>query len=501
MNSGDSPLTLADYLDVLRRRRVYLLIIIPAALLLAVYLAYALEPRYRATATILLEPSSIPAQLVQTTLTSYADQQFELVQRQLMTPERLEEIVKESDPYPDESELSNRDKAELIAEDTLVERVDPITLDVLNTSNAFSIHYHNPDPDMAAAVAQRIADLFLKYNRESRDERASEAFDFVSAQAKEVEQRIEAVEQQIAQFKTRHGDALPETHDRNIAASERVDRDLQATEAQIRSAVDRQALLNVQLGQLSPTLAGTAVSSRTELATLQAQLADARVRYTPDHPDVKRLQRQIEALRTRIAMEPDQPAIVPDNPEYLAVQSQLTAVQRELDALRATAARARAQISAYESRLSVAPAVEREYSELTRVRDVLLAQFQDIQGKLREADVARKLETAQMGARFAQIRAPTVPDSPYEPNRLGIILIGIVLGSGLAAGLAALAESSDPSVRSARDLHDLSNISPIAAIPVLMNAADRRRQRVWWASYAGAILAVTALVGLTVILN
>ena len=64
---------------------MYLLTIIPAALLLAVYLAYALPPSYRSSATILLEPSSIPTELVQTTVTSYADQQIELVSRRVLT--------------------------------------------------------------------------------------------------------------------------------------------------------------------------------------------------------------------------------------------------------------------------------------------------------------------------------------------------------------------------------------------------------------------------------
>ena len=166
MNTQETPSSLGDYLGVLRRRRIYLLTILPAALLLAVYLAYALPAIYRSSATILLEPSSIPTELVQTTVTSYADQQIELVSRRVLTPENLEPLVKEVDPYPDQPELSARDKALQIVEDTVVERVDPITLEVLKESNAFSIHYHNADPERAAAVAERIADLFLGYNRQ-----------------------------------------------------------------------------------------------------------------------------------------------------------------------------------------------------------------------------------------------------------------------------------------------------------------------------------------------
>lgn len=501
MSTADTSLSFTDFIDILRRRRIYLLTIIPATLLIAIYVAYALPPRYRASATILLEHASVPAEMVQTTVSDYADQQIELVQRQLMTPEKLEELVKEQNPYPDMPELSPRELALRVASDTTIERVDPITFEILKTSNAFSIHYHNSDPKRAVAISQRIADLFLAYNRLSRSERASGTYEFMLVQAKDVEKSIEEAEQKIAQFKARHGDALPETQARNIAAIERVDRELREVETRIRGAEEKQALLNVQLSRLSPTLAGTVGNWRTELATLQAQLAEARVRYTPDHPDVKRLQRQIEALAAQIATQPDAAAITPDNPDYLAVQSQLEAVQRELAALRATAGRARYQISDYESRLSVAPAVEREYSELTRVRDVLLSQFKDIQAKLREADVARTLETEQMGSRFTQIRAPSIPKTPFEPNRLGIILLGIVLGGGLAAGLAAFAESSDPSVNSTRSLREITTIPVLAAIPVLVNEADRGRQRVWWTSYLSILVAAIVFVALTVLVN
>jgi hypothetical protein len=149
--------------------------------------------------------------------------------------------------------------------------------------------------------------------------------------------------------------------------------------------------------------------------------------------------------------------------------------------------------------MAAAPAVERDYAELTRARDVLRTQFMDIQGKLREADVSRNLESEQKGDRFSQIRAPQISRKPYSPNRIGIILLGLVLGGALAAGLAAVAESSDPSVRGRRDVLEICDLPVIAAVPVLMNAGDRRKERRWWLSYATVLLVGTALVAFTVV--
>lgn len=501
MNSTDVPSTLADYVGILRRRRIYLLTVMPASLLLAVYLAFALTPSYRSSSTILLEASSIPPELVQTTVSSYADQQIELISRRVLTPENLESIVKATDPYPDETDLSTQEKARQVISDTTIERVDPITLEVLDESNAFSIHYHNANPKLAARVAQQITDLFLESNRRSRSERANATYEFLLQQSRDVERRISEVDQRVAQFKARHGGALPEAQLRNQAVADRATRDLMDLEGQIRAAEERSALLKVDLSKVNPMLGSTAGNMQTELATLQGQLADARVRYTPDHPDVKRLQRQIEALSAKAAADPGSARVVPTNPEYIGLQSQISAVQREIAALQQSAGRARSQIYGYEADAAAAPTVEREYAELTRTRDVLKTQFGDVQTKLREADIARNLETEQKGDRFSQIRVPGVPAMPYSPNRIGIILLGIVLGGALAVGLAALAESSDPTVRSTRDLAAITKIPAIASIPVMVNARDAHRRVVFWSSYATVLVVAVAFVAFTVVVG
>src|SRR5687767_10840582 len=102
-NAGKS---LGDYARLVRRRWHYPAIIIPAALLFAIYIAYTTTPTYRSSGTIMLEPSSIPENMVPSTVTglqdvpAYADQQLELVRRRVMTSDRLEQLVAKVDPYP-----------------------------------------------------------------------------------------------------------------------------------------------------------------------------------------------------------------------------------------------------------------------------------------------------------------------------------------------------------------------------------------------------------------
>jgi uncharacterized protein involved in exopolysaccharide biosynthesis len=76
----ETPYTLSDFFGVLRRQSIWLLTLLPMAMLIAVYLAFTLPRQYLSSATILLEPSSIPADMIKTTVTAFADQQIEILQ-------------------------------------------------------------------------------------------------------------------------------------------------------------------------------------------------------------------------------------------------------------------------------------------------------------------------------------------------------------------------------------------------------------------------------------
>jgi uncharacterized protein involved in exopolysaccharide biosynthesis len=385
----------------------------------------------------------------------------------------------------------------MLNDGTEIQRVDPVTLEPLEKSTTFSIFYSNHDPIIAAKVAEELLGLFLTYNRMTRSENAAENQRFLQNKAVEINTSIRDMEARLADFKAKYADALPGTQQRNADAADRLQRDLDGMEAQLRIAQERESLLELQLSQVSPSLVAAISDRTTELAKLKAQLADAQQRYTPNHPDVKRLQRAVQALVETPAATG--PAAAPDNPDYLRIASQLDSARREVAALQASVSRGHQQIARYSESKQLAPNVEREYSDLTRDYELAQQQNREIQGKLRDAALATTLESEQRGERFTLIRAPYPPTSPYFPNRLGIILLGLVLGFGLAFGAIAVIESSDPNVRGMRDLSELTDVPVIGAIPVLLNRDDRRRRMWIWSATSAAFVVAALFVAITVI--
>lgn len=488
---------LGEYLDVVRRRRRLLATVAPVVVLLSAFLAFALPAQYQSTATILLEPSSVPKNMIETSVVSYSNQQIEIVQGRVMTPETLEELVKSFDPYPREKDMSARQKARRLLEDTSIEKVDPVTMNPVVESNAFSLHYNNPDAELAADVAGRLAQLFLTYNQRIRSEAARQATVFLEQQSDAINAKMRDIDAELARLRTRAGDAFPELQARNQASLDRNERDLDALQQQILAAEARESLLALQLSQLSPNLI-TQSGDLTDVATVRAKLAEAEQRYTADHPQVRRLRKSLEQL---VAQNEGgaRRAAEANNPQYLTTASQLNSVRRELDNLRAQAGKNRVQISQYALLLQRTPGVEKDYAEILRRKQSVQAEYEQLHDKLQSAQLAQSFESEQRGERFTLLRVPSAAKSPVYPNRLGLMLLGLVLGLGLAAASVAIAETVDANVRGARDLPEIKGVTLLASIPTIRNSEDQRRRRWLLGSYAIAGSVMVALVGITVL--
>jgi polysaccharide chain length determinant protein (PEP-CTERM system associated) len=488
---------IGDYAALIRRRGIWIATILPALILLSTYLAYALPAQYESTATVLLEPSSIPQELIKTTVASYANQQIQIISGRVMALDTLKELVQQYDPYP-RSNLSVEQKAQRILADTTLQPVDPVTFEPLEKSEAFSLHYRNPTPARASQVAQRLADLFLTYHQRERTRAAQEATRLVRGEADELNNELRALDGQIAQLKEKYGDALPDSRDRNEVGRDQAERDLEDLQRQERAAEERQELLRVQLSGLSPNLLANK-GDLTDLATVKAQLADAEQRYTPDHPDVKRLRRALESLLAQQNARGGAAPIKADNPEYIRVSSEYDAAHKEVVALQSGAERARSRVGEYSARLRSSPEIERQYSELQRRRESLGGQYQQAVDRVKSAEMGQVFEAQEQGEHFTLLRAPYPARSPVYPNRLGLILLGLLLGGAIAAIAVSIAESSDATVRGARDVSPGDAALFLGGVPNILRPQDERRRKLAWGSVCTVYLVALLVVFATII--
>ena len=309
------------------------------------------------------------------------------------------------------------------------------------------------------------------------------------------------IEQRLAKFKAENNGALPEMQSHNITEVDRTQHDIEALQQQELVAEEKESQLQLQLNNLSPSLTGAVSDSRTELAKLRAELAEAHQKYTPEHPEVKRLERAVADLSAQNAVNMRPGSGAPDNPDYLALAGQLASTRHQLAALRAAEIRERHDLALYEQHMQMAPNVERQYTQLQREYSAERDRYEDIQNKMKNAALARTMEFEDRGEKFSLLHAPTVPRRPYFPNRLGIILLGVLLGCGVALGAAAFADVYDPTVRGSEDLEEIMEAAPLGAIPMLLTARDRRQYRARWGAALVAYSAAAVLMVATIYLR
>lgn len=484
MSTEESSSSMREYAGLIRRRWHLPALIVPAVVLVGFVAAFVLPVKYRATGALMQEGAAVSPDLVRGTdsgddkeATLASAERIELLRRRVMRPSSLAELVKQVDPYPTRSDLSVEEKAALISENTSLEPVNPVTFERAKGSTAFAVHYLNPDPKVAAEVNKALLDLYVTYNSRVRSEQAAEATRFLREQAAQLEESMVGIERKLAQFKSKYGDALPTSEGRNLMGADRSRRDLEDIQRRLLAAEEKESLLRVQISELSPSLASAVGNWRTELTKLKGELALAEQKYTPDHPDVKRLRRAIDELTAKGALSDREQVTTADNPEYLRVSSQLSVARREVASLRASEGRVRTELYSYEQNLATAPNVEREYIQLTRQYETMQVQYNDLQQKIKSASLTESLEAESKGERFAIIREAVVPRQPFSPNRVGIILLSLLLGGGLGVLAAVIAEASDRTVRNPTDIEAVFGNAPLANIPVLMSVADRTLQR------------------------
>lgn len=490
---------LRDYVGTVRRRLPYVVFIAPPILLLSVFFAYWLKPQFESTATLLLRPSTVNKDVIESTVATTTDEQIEVVAGRVLTPESLLTLVQTSDPYPEDKTSTPAEKAQRLLQATTVETVDPVTYKpTTEQTNAFSVHYRNSDPALAANVASGLAQLFVTYQQRQQQEISGVAATFLRRQAADINAHIAQVDGELAKLKTTEGDALPELRSQNQAAIDEAQRNLEDLQQQIIAAQSKESLLSAQLAQTSPNLMAQS-GDLTDVATVRAKLAEAEQIYTPNHPEVIRLKRALKLL-----MEQG-PQTAPggidksaNNPQYQLTATELQSARRDLASLRAQSAVQQTREQHYDQLLRRTPAVELKEADILRRRQALQDQYQQIQTRLQNAEEAQNFESGQHGERFIMLRAPSVPASPAYPNRAGVIALGLLLALGLAGVAVAAAESTDPSVRNAADLPQIEHFPLLAAIPMIHNSEDRLRRRMVASActlaYAAAIIAVGIVV-------
>jgi uncharacterized protein involved in exopolysaccharide biosynthesis len=249
---------------------------------------------------------------------------------------------------------------------------------------------------------------------------------------------------------------------------------------------------------LRQSVGGTEAHSllQEQLRQERDRLTGLRDRYSDNHPDIKNSEATIRKLESQLAFtDPSNTAFAEaaDNPAYILIKTQLQSVELDMTSQRQKQQQLQATIDEHESLIRMTPRIEGEYQKLLRAVDNASTKYADLQGKLRAADVAADVEEGITGRRFTVLEPPVVPVDSEPRNRLIIVFLGILLAGGFGLGAAAFAEAMDTTIRSPKVLSNTIGMPILAVIPYLDNTSDLTQARNRRLLLLSTIFAVTAL--------
>jgi succinoglycan biosynthesis transport protein ExoP len=545
------------------RQRGIFVAVAGATTILAVIIALTLPPTYRAMGTILIEQQEIPQEMVRSVITSFADQRVQVISQRVMTTQNLLSLIERYDLYPAIRQKEPREVLLQKFRDDIgmhmisADVIDPRSGRPTQATIAFAVSYQNRSPELALKVANELTSLYLNENLTSRTQLSQQTSAFFSEESTREAAHIAELDKNLAAFKEKHHDELPELAQLNVTTMERTEMELRDAENRVSALDSQRVLLEAQLAQISPntqvyTDSGQRVfGPEDRLKTLKSQLASYKARYAPGHPDIINTQREVDGLEKEVQSEDqtaerlrqlseaksqlaaakerysdEHPDVLrlkrsvdsleasvakesaigtrrietahADNPAYIQVKGQLDSVAVDRDNAIKKRDGLHAKLDQYEKRMAESPEVERQYR--TMARDLESAQFkyQEILSKQTEAQVSANLESERKGERFTLIEPPQPPEKPIKPNRLLILIVGLFMSVAAGIGAVIARDAFDASVRGPSDIRLMLQVPALASIPVIVTIADRARRRKiigfsWGGSIAVLLLAATML--------
>lgn len=552
-----------DYLAIVSRRKIPMIVIASVVFTLGVVIALLWPPTYNSTATILIKEQEIPTELVRSTVTSYAAQRIQTISQRVMTRTNLMQIVEKYNLYKkDRKRKTTEEVLEEMRADIGLSMVDAQVIDPRSgqptkATIAFKLSFLSSSPAAAQKVAGELTSLFLAENLKTRKEKATETFVFLTSEAEKLSNKISELENKMASFKDEYANSLPEMSAMNQSMMNRTESELVQADAELRSLQERKFFMESQLAQINPLTnmrSATGISILdpvSRLKALESEYASLTAKYSDQHPDVIKVKREIEGLKTQTGMTtsiselaksltakraqlgvllekysdqhpdviklqkevgklekeiargeklPERKVIesTPDNPAYISVQTQINTVNAEIKSVEERKASLKAKVLEYESRLAKAPQVEREFLLLKREHANASMRYQDIKARQMEAEIGQQLEKESKGESFLLIDPAQYPEKPVKPNRIAIVFLSFVFSIACGLGYAFLAEKFDSSVKGVSGVAYMLTVAPLAVIPEIFTPTDYfRKKRVnrilIGSTLAGFILVILAI--------
>jgi succinoglycan biosynthesis transport protein ExoP len=307
---------------------------------------------------------------------------------------------------------------------------DRFTAYAVDKSRVIVIEFQSRDPELAARVANSIAEGYLVLQQGARQEQAKSAGQWLSGEIDSLRKKVAEAESRVEDFRSKSS-LFVGTNNTTLSNQQMGELNTQLNNARaLKSDAESKArLIREMLQSGKPIEASEILNSELtrrlteQRVTLRAQLAEQSSTLLDNHPRIKELRAQLADLDGQIRDEASKISRSLDNDARIA-GGRVEGLSASLDQLKKQATSSNGQ----DVQLR---ALEREAKAQRDLLESYLAKY-------REANTRENIDAAPADGRI--ISSASVSNTPAYPKKLPIVLIVTLATLMLSAGSVVTGE-------------------------------------------------------------
>jgi len=436
-----NELGVAKLRGVFRRRKIPILAAAVGILGVGAAIVWQMDPAYKASAVIRAGEVQPAKEYVAPTVAEQIGERLKSLRLAVMARPIVAEACKRLKLY------DHWKKPPEMLVDDLRSRMDV----KLEGEDTFLLTYADSNPERAKAIVNQVATLFMQHTVDERQKVASATTQAIRTEVESLQPQLADAEKAVREFKMQHYGALPEQQESNLRTLDQTTMELNIASTNLD--LDQERRRQLLTAALSPL--------RRHEETLAGRLYEARSKYTEDNPEVQNILVQYEKVKNeRVAEERDLTAkLRHNNPELVALEGEIARTKSIVEGLRK-------RQSTTQQRVEQTAKNGQSLAGLLATYDGLKEKYGTTLSRLRDAELAERIESGLSSLRFDLVEGASLPTSASGPSRAlmsaAVLLLALLGGLGLGFAL----DATDRSVRDAEQLRTYAPSIPIlASIP------------------------------------
>ena len=467
-----SPTELSRYVAVLLERRWALLLMLLFWPTVAWFWVRS-QPRIYETRSSILVEANVPQVLggtVQDTLDPtpgnyYMMQDFLQTNRRVLSSDTLARRVAGRLQLLAAQDFSPDGKRPATIEEAGEALLDYYTADVVSETRVLVVTARHTSPQWARKIADAVADEFVADAAQAKEVLQERTTSQLADELDRLRKTLHDAELSLHEFKTKHDLLTVSMEDRTNQVARQNDKytdaltevklrkwQRQSQLAELRKLKELDALHVPVFGGEMPQLLGDLRRAYTEE---QRRLAELKVRYQDDHPQVQQQNSKVAQILRELSREVDV-ALSASQFRYNEAASDEQKILTELQLLKQEGMRL--------SRLEI------EYNRLKRDSDSLQKQYNLILNRSKESGMVGRLRLSNIKV----LDYARLPKTPVSPRQRVVLVLSLAVGLLLGVGLALLFDGLDRTVKAPQDIENTLGLPLLGVLPNFSVAGKKR---------------------------